>query len=99
MEVSDPISVIVRFNGDSDDLFERFEKARRLWIAAQDDGYEPPAFYAACKTEDGIVIVDGWQTDAAHKAFGRHMGPHLEAVGMGQPDHLEHLWIEKLGWD
>jgi hypothetical protein len=26
------------------------------------------------------------------------MGPHLEAVGMGMPDHLEHLWIEKLGW-
>jgi hypothetical protein len=34
-----------------------------------------------------------------HKAFGRNMGPHLEAVGMGSPDHLEHLWVEKLGWD
>jgi hypothetical protein len=95
----DPIAVIVRFNGDADDLFERFESARRLWIDAQEDGYEQPAFYAVCKTEDGIVIVDGWKTDAGHKAFGRRMGPHLEAVGMGSPDHLEHLWVGKLGWD
>ena len=97
--MSDPIAVIVRFNGDPDALFERFEKARRSWIEAQDGGYDPPAFYAACKTDDGIVIVDGWETDAAHKAFGRRMGPYLEAVGMGMPDHLEHMWIEKLGWD
>jgi hypothetical protein len=97
--MSDPIAVIIRFNGDPDDLFERFEKARRLWIEAQDGNYNPPAFYAVCKTDDGIAIVDGWETDAAHKAFGRRMGPHLEAVGMGMPDHLEHMWIEKLGWD
>lgn len=97
--MSDPVAVIVRFSGEADDLFERFEQARRLWIEAQDGDYSPPAFYAVSKTEDGIVIVDGWETDAAHEAFGRRMGPHLEAVGMGMPDHLEHLPIEKLGWD
>ena len=47
----------------------------------------------------GIVIVNGWESEAAHQAFAHRMGPHLEAVGMGMPDHLEHLWIEKLGWD
>ena len=97
--MSDPIAVIVRFNGDADDLFARFEKARQSWIEAQNGDYNRPAFYAVCKTEDGIVIVDGWETDADHKAFGRHMEPHLEAAGMGGPDHLEHLWIEQLGWD
>ena len=97
--MNDPIAVIVRFNGDADDLSERFEKARQLWIEAQDGDYSPPAFYALCKTDDGIVIVDGWNTDAAHKAFGRAMEPHLAAVGLGGPDHLEHMWIEKLGWD
>ncbi|PZS25825.1 MAG: hypothetical protein DLM61_19375 [Pseudonocardiales bacterium] len=97
--MEDPIAVIVRFNGDPDDLFERFERARRLWIEAQHGDYSPPDFYAVCKTDEGIVIVDSWETDTAHQAFGRRMGPHLEAVGMGMPDHLEHLWIEKLGWD
>jgi hypothetical protein len=97
--MKDPIAVIVRFNGDPDDLFDRFERARKLWIEAQSNGYEPPAFYAVCKTDEGIAIVDGWETDAAHKAFGRNMGPHLEAVGMGTPDHLEHMWVGKLGWD
>ena len=97
--MADPIAVIVRFKGDPDDLFERFERARQLWIDAQDGAYDPPAFYALCKDDDGIVLVDGWETDAAHKAFGRNMGPHLEAVGLGDPDHLEHLWISKLGWD
>jgi hypothetical protein len=92
--------VILRFKGDDpDDLLERFERARQLWIEAQDDHYVAPAFYAACKTETGIVILAGWQTDAAHKAFGPRMRPHLEAVGIGSPDHHEHLRIEKLGWD
>jgi len=47
----------------------------------------------------GIVIVNGWETDAAHQAFAHRMGPHLRAVGMGMPDHPERLRIEKLGWD
>jgi len=97
--VSDPIAVIVRFNGDPDDLLERFERARRSWIEAQSDGYNPPAFFAICETAEGIVILDGWETDEDHKAFGERMGPHLQAVGMGMPDHLEHLWIARLGWD
>jgi hypothetical protein len=45
------------------------------------------------------VIVDAWHTDEDHKAFGRRMEPHLEAAGMAGPDHLEHLWIDKLGWE
>jgi hypothetical protein len=63
--MADPIAAIIRFSGDPDDLFERFERARRLWIEAQDGDYSRPAFYAACKTDEGIVIVNGWETDAA----------------------------------
>lgn len=96
--MADPIAVIVRFNGDPDDLFERFEQARKSWVEAQDD-YNPPVFYAVCKDDEGIVLIDGWETDADHKAFGERMGPHLQSAGMGSPDHLEHLWIGKLGWE
>ena len=39
--MADPIAVIIRFSGEPDDLLERFEQARRLWIEAQDADYEP----------------------------------------------------------
>lgn len=97
--MADPIAVIVRFTGDPDELLERFEKARRLWIEAQDGDYERPTFYAACETGDGIAIVNGWDTEAAHRAFGHGLGPHLEAVGLGKPDDLERMGIDKLDWD
>jgi hypothetical protein len=110
--VQDPIAVIVRFDGDPDDLIERFERARQLWIETQDGDYSRPLFHAACKrrehprggprarqTDSGIVIVNVWETEAAHDAFSHRMRPHLEAVGMGMPDRLEHLWVGKLGWD
>lgn len=97
--MADPVAVIVRFNGDPDDLLERFESARRLWIEAQPGDYERPAFYAACKTDDGIAILNGWESSAGHHAFGHPLGPHLEAVGMGRPDQLERMAVEKLGWE
>jgi hypothetical protein len=37
------LAVIIRFKGDPDDLLERFERARQMWIEAQDGDYEPPA--------------------------------------------------------
>jgi hypothetical protein len=97
--MADPISVIVRFNGDPDDLLERFERARRLWIEAQDGDHDRPTFYAACRSDEGIVIINCWETYAAHNAFAHRLRPHLEAAGMGRPDHVERLPIEKLGWD
>jgi hypothetical protein len=32
-------------------------------------------------------------------AFNHRMRPHLEAMGLGMPDRLEHLLVDKLGWD
>lgn len=94
-----PIAVTIRFNGDPDDLLQRFERARQSWIEEQEDAYERPAFYAAGRTNDGIVIVSGWEGAAAHRAFGQGIGPHLEAVGMARPDDIERMRIEKLGWE
>lgn len=98
--MTDPIAVIVRFNGDADALYEGFEKARQQWMAArQESGYNAPSFYAVAKTDDGIVIVDCFDTDEDHLAFGENMGEYLAAVGMPGPDHLEHLEVSMLGWD
>jgi hypothetical protein len=76
----DPSAVTVRFNGDSDDLLERFERARRLWVEEQGDDYERPIFYAACKTSDGIAVINAWDTQEDHQAFGRRLGPYLRCV-------------------
>jgi hypothetical protein len=95
--MSEPVAAIIRFDGDPDDLLERFERARRRWVDAQDAGYSPPVLYAACKTDTGIAILTGWETRAAHRAFAHQIGPHLQAAGIGRPDHLEHLSIETLG--
>jgi hypothetical protein len=96
--MADPIAVLIRFSGDPDDLLERFEQARQMWIEAQEGDYQRPVFYAACKTDDGIAIVSGWQTAVAHRAFGEGLHTHIHAVGLGRPDQIERIRIAKLGW-
>jgi hypothetical protein len=34
--------VLIRFNGEPDDLLDRFEQARRRWIEAQERDYDRP---------------------------------------------------------
>src|SRR6266511_5995313 len=74
--MADPIAVIIRFSGDRDDLLERFDRVRQKWIEAQEGDYERPIFYAACKADEGIAIVSGWQTAVAHRAFGEELHAH-----------------------
>ena len=93
-----PLAVIIRFSGDPDDLLERFERVRDLWIAAQDGDYERPVFYAACKTDDGVAIVTGWETAVGHRAFGQGLHPHIEAAGMSAPIAIERMKVRTLGW-
>ena len=93
-----PLAVIIRCSGDPDDLLERFEQARRMWIDAQGGHYERPVFYAACKTDDGIVIVTAWESAVAHRAFGQGLHPHIDAAGLPPPDRIERMRIDGLGW-
>ncbi|MGI8805290.1 MAG: hypothetical protein ACR2IN_06315 [Thermoleophilaceae bacterium] len=97
--MSNPIAVILRFNGEPDDLLCRFEQARKAWIETQYDGYHPPTFFAICKAEDGIVLVTGWEAEEDHKAFRKQMMPHLQRAGIGRPKAHEQLGIARLGWD
>jgi hypothetical protein len=97
--LSVPLAVIIRFSGEPDDLLERFERVRQMWIDAQDGDYERPLFYAACRSDEGIAIVAGWESAVAHRAFGQGLHSLIEAAGMGAPDQIERMRIEKLGWD
>jgi hypothetical protein len=93
------LTVIIRFSGDPDDLLEGFERARQMWIAAQAGAYERPVFYAACRTDDGIAVVNSWEDAQAHRAFGQGMHAWIDTVGMTPPDQIERMRVAKLGWD
>ena len=97
--MADPLAVIIRFSGDPDDLFERFERARRSWIEEQAGYYERPLFYAAGKTDEGLAVLSVWQTAVAHRAFGQGLHAHIDAAGMSSPNEIERMRIETLAWD
>jgi hypothetical protein len=97
--MSNPIAVILRFDGDPDHLLERFEHARKSWTEPQGDGHNPPIFFATCRADDGIVLVTGWEAEEDHKAFRKQMMPYLHAAGVGRPTGHEQLGIARLGWD
>jgi hypothetical protein len=96
--VSD-LAVIIRFSGDPDVLLERFEHARQMWIEAQAPDYETPVFYAACRTDDGIAVVNIWASAMAHRRFGQGLHRYIEAAGLDAPIEIERMRIEELGWD
>jgi hypothetical protein len=93
------LAVLIRFKGDPDELLERFERARRLWMDAQEGDYERPAFFATCREDDGILILTGWESAAGHRVFGQGIGPYIHSVGMPESEQIERLRIEWLGWD
>jgi hypothetical protein len=97
--MAEPLAVIIRFTGDSDDLLERFERARRMWIEAQDGDYQRPLFYAACRTDSGIAVLNVWENAPAHRAFGQGLHTHIGAAGMNKPDQIERIPVTRLGWD
>jgi hypothetical protein len=97
--MAEPIAVLIHFSGDPDDLLDRFERARRLWIEAQKGDYERPTFFATCREREGIRVLSGWKTAAGHRAFGEGIGPHIHAVEMPKPDQIEHLRIAELDWE
>ena len=94
-----PLAVLIHFEGDPDELVERFERARRRWVEAQEDSYYAPAFYAACKRDDGIVVITAWEDAIAHRAFGQGIENHVHDAGLGRPTRIERMRIETLGWD
>jgi hypothetical protein len=97
--MADALLVIIRFTGDPGDLADRVERARQLWIEAQQADYERPTFYAVCRSGDGIAIVSCWDSASAHRAFGQGLHTHIEAAGLGMPEQIERMRVVRVGWD
>ena len=80
--------VTIRFDGDADELFTKWQRAVELW----EDEFDTsgPATVVAKGEHGGLLIVNVFPNDEAHTYFGRNMGGPMETVGLSNPQ-LEHL--------
>jgi hypothetical protein len=91
--------VTIRYAGDPDDLYPKWERAVELWKEEFGARFSAPDTIVA-KSESGteLVVVNVFPDDEAHTNFGRNLGGALEAVGLSQPV-LEHLDVLKIDFD
>ena len=82
------VLVTIRFEGDADELFSKWQRAVELW----EEEFETtsPATVVAKDESCGLFVVNVFPDDEAHTRFGRNMGGPMEAVGLSNPQ-LEHL--------
>jgi len=82
------VMVTIRFEGEADELFAKWQRAVELW----EDEYSTagPATVVAKGEDGGLFVVNVFPDDEAHTLFGRNMGGPMEAVGLAGPK-LEHL--------
>lgn len=82
------VMVTIRFDGDTEDLFAKWQRAVKLW----EDEYQTPgpATVVARGEDGGLFVVNVFPNDEAHTHFGRNLGGPLESVGLSGPK-LEHL--------
>jgi hypothetical protein len=82
------VMVTIRFDGDADELFSKWQRAVELWEEEfQERG---PATVVARGEHGGLFVVNVFPNDEAHTHFGRNMGGPMAAVGLSSPQ-LEHL--------
>ena len=89
------VMVTIRFDGDADELFSKWQRAVELW----EDEFEisGPATVVAKSERGGLFIVNVFPNEDAHTRFGRNMGGPMEAVGLSGPQ-LEHLDVLAIGF-
>ena len=82
------VMVTIRFEGDADELFSKWQRAVKLW--EDEFGTAGPATVVAKDEDGGLFVVNVFPDDQTHTLFGRNMGGPMEAVGLAGPQ-LEHL--------
>ena len=93
------VMVTIRYAGDPDELFPKWERAVELWKEEFGDRFAAPDTIVA-RGEEGkdLVVVNVFSDDEAHTNFGRNLGGPLEAVGLSAPA-LEHLEVLRIDFD
>jgi hypothetical protein len=90
------VMVTIRFDGDADDLFDKWERAVKLW--EQEFETPAPATVVAEGEQGGLFIVNVFPSEDAHTHCGRNIGGPMEAVGLSNPK-LEHLDVLKIAFE
>jgi hypothetical protein len=96
--MSKSVMAILRWKADPDTVLERYERAVATWRETFGDLSSGPLQAIAGRSErGGLVVVNVFQTNEDHLAFGRNMGDPLAAVDLPTPD-VEHVSVRRLGW-
>lgn len=79
------VAYTMRFEGAT---LEQYDEVMKLMGLSE--GGEPPEgaiFHWAAKTDDGIIVVDVWESDEQFNRFAEtNIGPHTAQVGItGRP--------------
>lgn len=95
--MSEPVMGILRWEAEADVALERYESAVAAWRKTFGGHSSGPLYAIAGRSErGGLVVVNVFQTDEDHLAFGRNMGDPLAAAGLPTPD-VEHVSVGRLG--
>jgi hypothetical protein len=89
--------VTIRYAGDPDELFAKWERVVELWKQEFGGRFTAPdTIVARGEKGEDLVVVNVFPDDEAHTNFGRNLGGALETVGLTAPvlEHLEVLRIE-----
>ena len=92
-----PVMVTIRYAGDPDELFAKWERVVELWKQEFGGRFTAPdTIVARGEKGEDLVVINVFPDDEAHTNFGRNLGGALETVGLTAPvlEHLEVLRIE-----
>ncbi len=95
-----PVMVTIRYAGDPDELFPKWEQAVDLWKQQFGARFTAPdTIVARGEKGEDLVVINVFPDDEAHTNFGRNLGGPLETVGLSAPalEHLEVLRIDFSG--
>jgi len=91
-----PVMVTIRYAGDPDELYPKWERAVELWKQEFGERFTAPdTIVARGEKGNDLVVFNVFPDDEAHTNFGRNLGGPLEAVGLSAPE-LEHLEVLKV---
>jgi hypothetical protein len=93
------VIAIFTLNGDPDALLEAYDRAMPAIKAGTPD-YGMPLSHVCARTEDGIRIVDVWESGDALQRFVEHprFRDALREARLKEPDAVEVLAAHAVGW-
>jgi hypothetical protein len=93
------VVAIFTLNGDPDELLAAYDRAMPA-IKAGTPEYGAPLAHVCARTDDGIRIVDVWESGEALQRFVEHprFNEALRDARLKQPDAVEVLPAHAVGW-